>query len=764
MKEALIKSVIPAKADKSAARVERPKGGPEGERSESSSFSNISGLLDPRIRGEDLFGGSLIQKIWRNTKVRDARLAYDASTEVREVIARIGRTEDVKLSPDNSRLAIVDYLDNKVFLFSIRIENSATSPRITILDYSIITSESLREPHGIAFLGNDHLIVCNRAADVCVFRISVPGELPRERNYKPLASINGKGTLWPKVKTPGSVDCYEIAENCYRFLVCSNHWNFVTSHIIWLGNNTKIRSEGILIENRLNIPDGVGFSGDNAWIAISNHADGEVLIYKHTLELNKKTAPAAILRGIVCPHGVRFTSDGRVLVADAASQYLRVYESKGGNWNGVQEPTRSIRLIDDETFYSGRYDSREGGVKGIDIDNSNRVLITTHCLDVLGFHDLTKLLSSDSNVNVKEMAELCQQRDLSVNQKNNGAANPRWTLKARVRDGLFRLQNKWRDYKGAIRSRLKLCNLYSRNRWSSESVLDPSGPVLSLTTHSYRLERVFYAIESIANGRRKPSQINLWITDEESYLHPPATLQRLKLRGLEIHITDDLGPHTKYYPYVNSEKKFDLPLVTADDDVIYPREWLQQLIAGYEANSSAIHCFRAHRMRMTNTRLLPYNSWTPCENKHPSHLNFITGVSGVIYPPDYLTYLKQYGKAFMQCCPTNDDIWLTVIALRGGFKIAQLKDNSEHFTAIPKTYMKRLYDFNVLLGANQIQLIRTYSEVDLSALWNHQQASEGRLIPETPHEPMRRNGSTPISPRPPTPQLVLAHGAKGRDG
>jgi hypothetical protein len=666
-------------------------------------------------------------------------------------------------------LAIADYFNNKVLLFSIRIENSATSPRVTILDYSVLSSESLREPHGIAFLGNDHIIVCNRAADVCVFRIAMPGELPRERQYKPLASINGKGTLWPKVKTPGSVDCYEIADNCYRFLVCNNHWNFVTSHIIWLRNNTKIRNEGILLQDRFKIPDGISFSGDHAWVAISNHVDGEVLIYRNTLELNKKTAPAAILRGIVCPHGVRFTPDGKVLVADAASQYLHVYKSEDGNWNGVHEPTRSIRLIDDETFYSGRYASREGGVKGVDIDKSNRVLITTHRLDVLGFHDLRKLLSSDSNVNVKEMAELCQQRDLELKQVSHGVPNRRWTLNARVRDGLFRLQNKWRGYNRALRTRLKLCHLYLRNRWSRGSVLDPSGPVLSLTTHSYRLERVFYAIESIANGRRKPSQINLWITDEESYLHPPSTLQRLKLRGLEIHLTEDLGPHTKYYPYVNRENEFDLPLVTADDDVIYPREWLQELIAGYEGNSSAIHCFRAHRMRMTdtpNTRLLPYNSWTPCENKHPSHLNFITAVSGVIYPPDYLKYLKQFGKAFMQCCPTSDDIWLTVIALRGGFKIAQLKDNSEGFTTIPKTQMKRLFDFNVLLGGNQIQLMRTFSEVDLSALWNHQQASEGGFLVDKglPHEPMRRNGSTPVSPRPPTPQLLPAHAAKGRDG
>jgi hypothetical protein len=240
--------------------------------------------------------------------------------------------------------------------------------------------------------------------------------------------------------------------------------------------------------------------------------------------------------------------------------------------------------------------------------------------------------------------------------------------------------------------------------------------VLSLTTHSHRLELVFYAIESIGHGLRKPSRLHLWITDPSAYAHLPATLQRLRSRGLEVHLTEDLGPHTKYYPYVDRERQFDVPLVTADDDVLYPRTWLQQMLAGYEANASAIHCFRAHRISVTSTHLAPYESWPHCDDTRPSHLNFITGVSGSIYPPAFLKYLKQHGTAFMQCCPTSDDIWLTVIALRGGFKIAQLNDKPSDFTTIPNSQRTRLYDRNVLRGENQIQLMRTLSKADLSAL------------------------------------------------
>jgi len=154
-------------------------------------------------------------------------------------------------------------------------------------------------------------------------------------------------------------------------------------------------------------------------------------------------------------------------------------------------------------------------------------------------------------------------------------------------------------------------HLYLRNRWSRETILDPSGPALSLTTHGYRLELVFYAIESIGLGSRKPSRITVWL-DKKGYFNPPETLRRLKSRGLEIHCSEDFGPNTKYYPYIVREHELHTPLVTADDDILYPRDWLQQLIEAYEANPSAIHCHRVRRMRLNNKRLMPYNEWGLC--------------------------------------------------------------------------------------------------------------------------------------------------------
>ena len=653
-----------------------------------------------------------------------ARLAFAAPSDVTDVIARIGRTEDIALSPDNTRLVTLDYFGRRIFVFSIQIETAAVSPRVTLSDFAVLQSDSLREPHGVAFLGNDHIVVCNRAADVCIYRIPDPGDAPRERRVEPLGRIEGRGLLSARVLSPGSVASHTMAANRYRLLICNNTWNAVTAHTVSLGGSIQVRNQGLLIENRLKIPDGVGISGDGAWIAISNHVDGEVLVYGNTPELDRRTPPAASLRGLVCPHGVRFTSDGRIVVADAGSQYLHAFESRNGSWKGVQEPALSVRVVDDDTFYAGRYDSREGGIKGIALDNADRVLITTHKRDVLGFYDLTRLLAAAGRVDADETDELRRQRDWSLARSKSDVLNRHWTFSTRVALGISTLLPRWRRRLAAAGTRQTLYRLDRANRRSSESLLDLAGPVLSMTTQPHRLELVHYAIESIARGTRKPREFHLWISDEKSFSNRPSALHRLEARGLEIHLTEDLGPHTKYYPYVHRATGFDAPLVTADDDVLYPEEWLERLIQGYEANSSAIHCFRAHRIRMANSRPTPYNSWAPCEDTRPSHLNLITGVSGVIYPPEYLLYLKQNGGDFRRYCPHADDIWLTVNALRGGFKIAQLDDTPRVFTTTPNSQTKRLYDLNVVLGENQVQLMRTLSESDVKALLSYQKAAD----------------------------------------
>src|SRR5690606_5888706 len=95
-------------------------------------------------------------------------------------------------------------------------------------------------------------------------------------------------------------------------------------------------------------------------------------------------------------------------------------------------------------------------------------------------------------------------------------------------------------------------------------------PTVSLTTHGERISRVHIAIESIAQGNQLPGRIILWLDEPDVLDALPQALRRQAARGLEVRLSSNYGPHTKYFPYVRSEAVHHVPLATADDDVVYP--------------------------------------------------------------------------------------------------------------------------------------------------------------------------------------------------
>ena len=258
--------------------------------------------------------------------------------------------------------------------------------------------------------------------------------------------------------------------------------------------------------------------------------------------------------------------------------------------------------------------------------------------------------------------------------------------------------------------------LKRRNESCSDEVVSASGPVVSLTTFGTRYQTVYLTLESIGRGNLKPSRLILWLDDRELFEKRPSEIQRLEARGLEVLLTANYGPHTKYYPYLLSKPSFDLPLVTADDDVIYSKWWLEGLMLAFTENAAVLNCYRAHRMKLEAGKLAPYNSWTGCKSTEASFLNFATGVSGCIYPSELLDSLKGAGDVFWKICPKADDVWLNAIALRGGFKVRQIRGVPLRFPLVAGTQETGLWNSNVIQSQNDSQIQATYTAQDLAVL------------------------------------------------
>ena len=243
--------------------------------------------------------------------------------------------------------------------------------------------------------------------------------------------------------------------------------------------------------------------------------------------------------------------------------------------------------------------------------------------------------------------------------------------------------------------------------------------MVSLTTFGERSKRVHLGIESIADGLLRPSRLILWIDEQAILSNLPLPIRRLQQRGLEIRYCRNYGPHKKYYPYVESQDAFDTPLVTADDDVLYPSYWLRELVAANDAHPEMVNCYLAHVITFNKNDIGSYIKWKPCTTTRPHSLHVATGIGGVIYPPSFLMVLKHAGTAFEVCCPKGDDLWLHAQALRSGYKIRQIVKRLPYFSfqGIPGTAKTGLSHENVTHGdGNDRQIRATYNAADLQLL------------------------------------------------
>jgi hypothetical protein len=263
---------------------------------------------------------------------------------------------------------------------------------------------------------------------------------------------------------------------------------------------------------------------------------------------------------------------------------------------------------------------------------------------------------------------------------------------------------------------LRLAWLSFVNRFLRGRVTQKDGPVVSLTTYGERINTVYFTIESIGRGRVLPSRLVLWLDDRAAYERPPASLRRLVNRGLEIKLCKNYGPHTKYYPYVESETAFKVPLITADDDVVYPTFWLSGLMEEFHRSPDLVHCYLAKVVALTDDGVAKYADWEFSQSTEPSVHRVAHGVFGALYPLSLLRALKEAGDEFARCCPKADDLWLHVNALRHGCKVKQIHPKPYRFPAIPGTQEAGLWIENQSVGGNDRAVKATYTQRDIEIL------------------------------------------------
>ncbi|MCB1276798.1 hypothetical protein [Prosthecobacter sp.] len=322
-----------------------------------------------------------------------ARLEFTAPPAVREALSGVGRTEDVRFSPDNRKLAITGFAKNTCLIFDIEVDRSGPRPLVRLLDCLEIRSRRFRGPHGIEFIGENQLLVANRGGRISLFAIP---ERPAEGGVvdaEPLHEVTRIGFL-RRLNSPGSLCVLSASDDQAEILVCNNYTHRISRHILPLRAGACQPYDEVFLNKGFRIPDGIAIDAGKSWLAISNHDTHSVLMFDLNAALTPATRAVGELKGVNYPHGVRFSPDGRRLfVADAGDRFVHVYEADhAGGWRGERAPSRSLFALSEETYLKGRTNPQEGGPKGVDLSAAGDVMVITCHEEPLAFFHVPELL------------------------------------------------------------------------------------------------------------------------------------------------------------------------------------------------------------------------------------------------------------------------------------------------------------------------------------------------------------------------------------
>lgn len=204
-----------------------------------------------------------------------------------------------------------------------------------------------------------------------------------------------------------------------------------------------------------------------------------------------------------------------------------------------------------------------------------------------------------------------------------------------------------------------------------ENSSDKKKIIVSLTSFPGAISYAEQAIYSILNGTILPDKIVLYITlsrFEDNGI--PQGLLKLSNENPIFEIRDynpDIRSYQKLVPALN-----DFPndvIVTIDDDIFYHKNMLHDLIRLHKRLPNAIIAHRVRKVLLNK----PYSKWRKYKWYHfifKRHIfkfsSLLTGVGGVLYPPNSLDTNMLDSALFSKIAPTNDDIWFRAAAVSKG--------------------------------------------------------------------------------------------------
>lgn len=270
---------------------------------------------------------------------------------------------------------------------------------------------------------------------------------------------------------------------------------------------------------------------------------------------------------------------------------------------------------------------------------------------------------------------------------------------------------------------LTFCALMYRKSGVDKSVRENTY-VISLTSIPSRIHKVHIVIESLLTQSYKPASLVLWLSEYNregikvlDRDNLPLILKRQMKRGLDVYFCDDIRSYRKLLPSI--ERFPESHIVTADDDIIYPKDWLEKLVKVHSSNPNFIICYRGVEITLNKERtaLKPYLEWPEYTQKNePSSYLFPQGGEGTIYPKGAFNKELFNQSVFLNVCLTADDVWFKSMSLFNDIKCVKITEKHQDFLRVRDSQGDNTLHFvNNIQGQNDVQINEVFEKYNLIA-------------------------------------------------
>ena len=221
---------------------------------------------------------------------------------------------------------------------------------------------------------------------------------------------------------------------------------------------------------------------------------------------------------------------------------------------------------------------------------------------------------------------------------------------------------------------------------------------ISLTSYAKRFPYLFRTLQRllyISKGRAA-IEVHLFANDFDLL---NSKLLGLRKRGIKyIKHDKDL----KVFLKLSSVDTFNgTPIITVDDDVFYQRDFLEKLIDASNNYPGTVIGLRGFKPIVKKScEFDSYRNWKAVSGKDTnSNCVFLTGVGGILYPPEVIAASIIKPEEGFNICPNNDDLYLYFKLHQREIPIFALSSKNEPLTW-PNSQDGALWKANVSLGKN----------------------------------------------------------------